>query len=64
MRELFYRKQKDGSYRVTDRDGNSAEGATKEMAENQYYLLYKMVKPSAYTPNLYDIRNKLINNQK
>ena len=50
--ELTYHKKSNGLYIVTDRQGRSATGITKEMAENQYYLLYRMKKPSVKMPEI------------
>lgn len=38
--EIFYRKEKNGSWVAYDRGGNSARGLTKELARNNYLLAF------------------------
>lgn len=48
MNELAFlksRKLKDSRWEVVDREGNKAVGLTKQMAENQYRVLYQLGQP-------------------
>ena len=38
--EIFYRKEKDGTWIAYDRGGNSTSGATKNIARNNYYIAF------------------------
>ena len=38
--EIFYRKEKNGKWIAYDRAGNSARGATKLFARNNYLLAF------------------------
>lgn len=58
--ELFYTKTPHG-WRVYDRDGNAAYGATKQLAKNQYFLLYTMNKtPQSASYNMENVEKKWI----
>lgn len=39
MNEIFFRKDKKG-WVAYDRNGNNAHGITKDIAKNNYYILY------------------------
>lgn len=62
--ELIYHKGTTGLYVVTDRQGRSATGVTKEIAKNQYYLLYGMKKPSVNIPNIKQVTSEIMKNIK
>lgn len=42
---LSFKKLKNGMWECKDQKGNTATGLTKEMAENQYYVLYQLGTP-------------------
>ena len=39
---LRYRKLSNGRWEIYDRDGRTAEGATKEDAKRKYFVYYQM----------------------
>lgn len=42
---LDFKKLKNGKWECRDKQGRTATGLTKQMAENQYYVLYQIGQP-------------------
>lgn len=61
LQEYFIRKCKDGMWECYDRAGNKVKAVTKQIAINQYRMIYSTNNLNEYRFNLDNINKKLEN---